>query len=316
MLYRSVVATIGFIASMGVSASIELFAAEPTDSATTTDFASQALSQQVPANEIRWLDEAQGKYLTLLRENYSGKPLGLAILVPAPGDTANSPRAIADLRHQLNDHGWVTLAITAPPAIATPEHISPLPSGTAPPSPDATNDGTAEAAKPASGGNKSDVVETPANRYEPGYPKEKQQQLVDEYASRMQERINAAQTMSEIYPGASVLLAQGQSAHWLLELLKTEKITPPDALVLLDARPMHGQTQQQLAELIGSTPLPILDLNQAKVNIKHQEEMALRQKLRKKNRLSHYRQHELFGRGQDPRLVKLVKGWFSSRGWK
>ena len=262
--------------------------------------ASEALSARVPDNEIRWIDDSQGRFLSLLREQFSGQALGLTILLPAPGKTAANPQAIDLLRHQLNDHGWVTLAMAPPEPVPMPAHVSPLTV-------------TADAAQPDATGQQDPST---GNGYQPPYPADKQGELDDAFAERLAERLSAAIKLKEIYPGITVIIAQGSNADWLIELLSAEQLPAPDALVLLNARPRLGRDEQQLAEQLAQLPLPILDLYQRHNNLDDDGVMTLRAQLRRKHQQGRYRQRQLFGASADQRLTKIVYGWLSANGWR
>ena len=261
--------------------------------------ASEALSTRVPGNEIRWIDDSQGRFLSLLREQFSGQALGLTILLPAPGKTASNPQAIDQLRHQLNDHGWVTLAMAPPEPIAMPAHVSPL-VVTAKADANATKEST-----PPSG-----------SGYQPPYPADKQKELDEAFSKRLAERLTAAMKLKEIYPGTTVMIAQGSNADWLIELLSADQLPAPDALVLLNARPRPGRDEQQLAQQLAELKLPILDLYQHRTNRIEGGVMALREQLHRKHQKGQYRQRQLFGTGADERLTKIVYGWLSANGWR
>lgn len=75
----------------------------------------QDLQQQILATELIELSTGTDSFTVLQREALTSFSKGTAILVPDWAEHPASPDYINALRQQLNDFGWHTLAIMAPP---------------------------------------------------------------------------------------------------------------------------------------------------------------------------------------------------------
>lgn len=74
------------------------------------------LKRQLPAEQISLLSAQDAEILTLQLENMTSYAKGTAILVPDAGEHVASPKHIDNLRQQLTDYGWHTIALM-PPAL-------------------------------------------------------------------------------------------------------------------------------------------------------------------------------------------------------
>jgi len=84
----------------------------------------QILAQTLPANEVLWLENSNGKFLSLHRSHLAKMRRGIAIFVPETATNIINPDYIEPLRHHLNDVGWATLAIMPPPYIVSDDKPS------------------------------------------------------------------------------------------------------------------------------------------------------------------------------------------------
>ena len=75
----------------------------------------QDVQRQILASEVTELASATGSFMALQRQALTSYTKGTAILVPDWAERPVSPDYIEPLRVQLNDSGWHTLAIMAPP---------------------------------------------------------------------------------------------------------------------------------------------------------------------------------------------------------
>ena len=66
------------------------------------------------ADEIKSLLAGDQDFYVLFRDDMTGRPKGVALLVPGWGETAASSRGLDFLRTVLPDYGWVTLSMTVP----------------------------------------------------------------------------------------------------------------------------------------------------------------------------------------------------------
>ncbi|WP_245861724.1 DUF3530 family protein [Arsukibacterium tuosuense] len=75
----------------------------------------QDLQRQILASELTELSAGNNNFLVLQREALTSFTKGTAILVPDWAEHPASPDYMNPLRQQLNEFGWHTLAIMAPP---------------------------------------------------------------------------------------------------------------------------------------------------------------------------------------------------------
>ncbi|MAD73703.1 MAG: hypothetical protein CML20_02675 [Rheinheimera sp.] len=73
------------------------------------------VQRQILASEVTELVSATGSFMALQRQALTSYTKGTAILVPDWAERPVSPDYLEPLRVQLNDYGWHTLAIMAPP---------------------------------------------------------------------------------------------------------------------------------------------------------------------------------------------------------
>lgn len=139
------------------------------------------------------------------------------------------------------------------------------------------------------------------------------------YQQRLKNRMQAAQDNANQHPGASIVIAQGNSAA-LLSTLYAEKLLPePAALILLGAYLPDKEQNRLLATSIASQPIPTLDLNHSDDNHFVRHQLTLRQQLVRKNMKAVYRQRSISGSGyqQETQLwvLKEITGWLNSIGF-
>uniref|UniRef100_A0A486XR82 DUF3530 family protein n=1 Tax=Rheinheimera sp. BAL341 TaxID=1708203 RepID=A0A486XR82_9GAMM len=75
------------------------------------------LNREIAAVEQQQLEAGGETFLLLSLERMTSYNKGTAILVPDWSEHAASPKHINNLRRQLTDYGWNTLAIMPPPAV-------------------------------------------------------------------------------------------------------------------------------------------------------------------------------------------------------
>jgi hypothetical protein len=89
---------------------------------------------------------------------------------------------------------------------------------------------------------------------------EKDQPAIEAFRELWQRRLTSLQENSGDSSGYQLIIAAGSSAAWLGNLLSTQAITAPDALVLVDAYYPAPDANEILAHDIASAPFPVLDL--------------------------------------------------------
>jgi hypothetical protein len=89
---------------------------------------------------------------------------------------------------------------------------------------------------------------------------EKDQLAIQAFKERWQLRLTSLQENSGGESGYQLMIAAGSSAAWLCNLLSSESIAPPDALVLIDAFYPAADANEILAHDVATAPYPVLDL--------------------------------------------------------
>lgn len=101
---------------------------------------------------------------------------------------------------------------------------------------------------------------SPADRADPA--SEKKQENIDAFRRQFAERIVKLGDAKLQEGGFKLLLAQGTSAAWAANLITSEQLPAPDALVLLDGFFPNQLSNQTLAKQVAQASIPTLDLYQ------------------------------------------------------
>lgn len=141
---------------------------------------------------------------------------------------------------------------------------------------------------------------------------EKKQQDLDAFRQQLAERIAKLGDAKLQEGGFKLLLAQGTSAAWAADLIASEQLPAPDALVLLDGFFPNPQSNQTLAKQVAQASTPTLDL--------YQEEggrwpLLAAEARRSESRRSHklnYRPYALMALDETP---TRIQGWLTHLGW-
>lgn len=141
---------------------------------------------------------------------------------------------------------------------------------------------------------------------------EKKQASIDSFRQQFAERIVKLSDAKLQEGGFKLLLAQGTSAAWAANLITSEQLPAPDALVLLDGFFPNPQSNQTLAKQVAQVSIPTLDL--------YQEEGArwpllAAEARRSESRRSHklnYRPYALMALDETP---GRIQGWLTHLGW-
>lgn len=142
---------------------------------------------------------------------------------------------------------------------------------------------------------------------------EQDKAAIKQFRQQWQQQLSDLQSNSGDPSGYQLMVAAGSSAVWLSGLLATEAITPPDALILVDAFYPAQDANEILASELAMTSMPVLDLYQpGRVNWLDQAARERQQACKQNNKLN-WRQAPLLNR--EERLTQ-VAGWLNALGWK
>lgn len=141
---------------------------------------------------------------------------------------------------------------------------------------------------------------------------EKKQQVIDDFRKQFASRISKLGDAKLQEGGFKLILAQGTGAAWTANLIASEQLPAPDALVLLDGFFPNQLSNQTLAKQIAQGSIPTLDL--------YQEEggrwpLLAAEARRSESRRSHklnYRPYALMDLEETP---GRIQGWLTHLGW-
>lgn len=141
---------------------------------------------------------------------------------------------------------------------------------------------------------------------------EKKQKTMDTFRQQFAERIVKLSDAKLQEGGFKLLLAQGTSAAWAANLIASEQLPAPDALVLLDGFFPNQLSNQTLAKQVAQASIPTLDL--------YQEEggrwpLLAAEARKSESRRSHklnYRPYALMALDETP---GRIQGWLTHLGW-
>lgn len=248
------------------------------------------LRRELFSDEYTILPLAEQELLVLINDNTTAIARGVAILVTDNGIPLTSRQGLAPLVKQLTGLGWVTMLVSSPPSdlfLPATEIVAPA-------------SDTTELAPKAS-------------------VSQLNQQVMDEHLQRLSMIMQTALTKASEYPGFVLVVAQGTSAASLAQLYTDNTLNAPDALVVVNPYWPDRQFNNQLAQTLANTPMPVLDVYTKRDNNWSQESIQARKIAAIKALKLHYRQREIIGVGliQQPAsyLGKEIYGWLNHMGW-
>ena len=245
------------------------------------------------ADEIKPLLAGDQDFYVLFRDDMTGRPKGVALLIPDWGQTATSSRGLDFLRTVLPDYGWVTLSMTVPQ------------------SRDQVFD-TKQATEPATAQTEFKVAKPPLP------VRTIDEDYMNSYEMQLKMRMLALTDEAQNYQGYFIVIAQGSSAAVLASLYAKEELDEPEAMILLDASVHDFKLTEKMNQDITANAVPTLDIYQSRNSRWARKNIEMRRKLARKNFKVSYRSKELFGdisyHNQNQRMLKIVYGWLSSLG--
>ncbi|MFB0954820.1 MAG: DUF3530 family protein [Aeromonadaceae bacterium] len=142
---------------------------------------------------------------------------------------------------------------------------------------------------------------------------EKDQLAIQAFKERWQLRLTSLQENSGGESGYQLMIAAGSSAAWLCNLLSSESIAPPDALVLIDAFYPAADANEILAHDVATAPYPVLDLYR-------EQQVSWLDRAASERRLAVNRNDKLDWRQVAIRTSaereEQLTGWLRYLGWK
>lgn len=261
-------------------------------------FLQSDISHYFNPDQVKSLLAGDSEFYALFQDDMTGRPRGVALLIPDWSQSALSARGIDFLRTQLPDYGWVTLSMVVPDT-----HLPVFNTG---PAQSLTNPEPREAA-PAN---------APAMRIEPS--RFVDEQYMQQYELMFKMRMQSLLSEAENYQGYFIVIAQGSSAAVLASLYAKSELPEPEAMILLSASMPDAKLTQKMNIDIANNPIPTLDIYQSRGVRWSKENAKMRKKLAKKYFKPIYRNKELYGdisyHNQNHRLLRSVYNWLSGLG--
>ncbi|MFM5013988.1 DUF3530 family protein [Aeromonas veronii] len=141
---------------------------------------------------------------------------------------------------------------------------------------------------------------------------EKKAKESDAFRKQLAERISKLADAKLQEGGFKLILAQGTGAAWTANLIASEQLPAPDALVLLDGFFPDQQSNQILAKEIAQGTIPTLDLYQEDGGRWPLLAAEARQTESRRSHKLNYRPYALMELGETP---SRIQGWLNHLGW-
>lgn len=243
------------------------------------------------SDEYSTIKVAEQDMVLIIQENTTAISRGVAMLITDSGASLSSQQGLAPLVKQLRNLGWVTMLVPSPTSdLFLPEE----------------NVEAEQLENPPTSSIKSSVSQF-------------NQQIFDQHLERLSLIMQAALERAKAYPGFVLVIAQGTSAATLTQLYAENKINAPDALVVISPYWPDRKFNNQLANFLANTPMPVLDIYSQWDNSWSQASTKMRKIAAIRALKLQYRQREIIGVGltQQPAsyVSKEIYGWLSHMGW-
>jgi hypothetical protein len=233
--------------------------------------------------EIHSLLVGTEKYITLIKKQTATLNKGVMILLPDWQQGANNPKSINYLRNELPALGWNTIAIQ-------PDSLP--------------ND-------------------YPSKALTLDEQTKDNERIINIYKNKLSALLNAVMNVAKQFPGAVVVVAQGNNAAMLVELYDKESTEQPDAFVMLssfkkNSPHLSDEINEQFAHHIAQSDLPILDLylryDNAIVLAKAKQRKLLAEQAKKTDFRQRQINNTATGYYPNKELVTQITGWLKVIG--
>ncbi|MGS0825208.1 DUF3530 family protein [Shewanella sp. 0m-8] len=193
----------------------------------------------LPPSELKQL-QVEGKDVPALLRPWLGKlQLRLTIIVPAFSERADAPGFVSNLRHELNHSGWATLALTPPSLSKTPYFVT-------------------HAEEVIKAGEQQSSV--PANQETPDFSAEQLAQTQQQQRDFMLSAMAQLDSLGKDFAGKRMLIAIGDSANLVIELLAAKHLPMPDILVVINPYSDIATVNNALPQKLAALSIPVLDI--------------------------------------------------------
>ncbi|MGY3925991.1 hypothetical protein [Aeromonas simiae] len=141
---------------------------------------------------------------------------------------------------------------------------------------------------------------------------EKKSKLRDDFRHYLSDRITRLSEAKLQEGGFRLILAQGSAAAWVSNLIASEQLPAPDALVLLDAAFPDSAANLVLARDVARAPAPVLDLYREEGSLWSRSAAEARRIESKRGSKLDYRPYALADTEEIP---GQLQGWLHHLGW-
>ena len=268
----------------------------------------QAIARQLPAQEVQTLQASGDNFMALWHPANDADPVGMVIIVPGAGESANWPDVVAPLRTRLPDARWGTLSLTLPDLVS--EAVQPR--GIEPPAPAAAG----SSATPPDAN--APIEQAAASGSDTTAPAEGENSTDDQLktdAARIFARIDAGIAFAQQVKARNiVLLGHGTGAYWAARYLSERQPSRAQRLVMVAGRTPES-APAGLDLLAPQLKVPVADIYYA-TNPNLRSAAAQRLQASKRQAGSQYSQTELNAlpgdrAAEQEQLYRRIRGWLS-----
>lgn len=219
------------------------------------------------------------EYLMLVDPHTTAINKGVMILIPDWQKSPTSPSAFKQLRKNMPNQGWTLLTLHPP----------------------------------------HQPTAYPSQALSAEQREQENSDILMAYQKTLASAVTEVIKKAKNYPGVILTIVAGQHAGLMMNMISSEQIDTPSAMVMLSGYMSTPTEDSKLAEQVGLSDLPILDLY-LKRDHRLVANSAKTRKIKAKNEMKvYYRQRQLTNQmpGQYPKysLTKTILGWLKSIGW-
>jgi hypothetical protein len=218
-------------------------------------------------------------YLTVINEHTTAINKGVMVLIPDWQQSIATPKALNQLRKNLPEHGWTTIALHPP--------------------------------------NKPDNY--PSQALMPNERSTEDTETLTNYGKKFADIMLALIKKAKSYPGVIIVVAEGNHSAVLLDIYQQSLVGAPSALVMLSSYMPTIPASDKIAQQLAVTDYPILDLYLKRDHRLALANATLRKDAAKREMKVYYRQRQLSNQvtGYYPKnsLTKEIINWLSTIGW-
>ena len=289
------------------------------------EWLTQDLQRYLPDHQIQTLQASDQPFITLLKEQTTGIPRGVAFLVPDINQSILKQAALSNLYQSLNDHGWTSLLLTTPnyqdiQQTALINEIGEQQTISAESTSTESDNATSANESPSDDTTQDSTTSNPKDFYNKTYqqPMALNQDELTPLKQSLENRINATVEFAGQFPGFYLMVCEGKVCPMMVALIAEQKLPRPDALIMLSAYSLGTKANRDFATQLSITDYPILDLSQTWDNRWIEAHKPWRAKMARKNFKTDYRQRTLNSyydyHGQQRRVIKEILGFLYSVG--